>query len=70
MKLENEYKSNCAKMEKEKKIWYGLKKTKYLMVNAGKEREEILQENVKSGQVQKTETYHCLGITINNEGNL
>ena len=57
-------------MEKERKIWYGLKKTKYLMVNTGKEREEILQENVKSGQVQKTETYHCLGITINNEGNL
>ena len=61
---------NCAKMEKEKKMRYGLKKTKYMMVKTGKEREEIVQENVKSGEVCKTETYHYLGITINEEGNL
>ena len=61
---------NCAKMEKENKIRYGPKKTKYMMVKTGKEREEIVQEKVKSGAVQKTETYHYLGITINEEGNL
>ena len=61
---------NCAKMEKEKKMRYGLKNTKYMMVKTGKEREEIVQEKVKSGAVQKTETYHYLGITINKEGNL
>ena len=61
---------NCAKMEKQKKIRYGPKKTKYMMVTTGKEREEIVQENVKSGEVCKTETYHYLGITINEEGNL
>ena len=61
---------NCAKMEKEKKIRYGLKKTKYMMVKTGKEREEIVQEKVKSGAVQKTKTYHYLGITINKKGNL
>ena len=61
---------NCAKMEKQKKIRYGPKKTKYMMVKTGKEREEIVQENVKSGEVCKTETYHYLGITINEEGNL
>ena len=44
---------NCAKMEKERKMRYGLKKTKYMMVNAGKEREKTVQENVKSGAVRK-----------------
>ena len=33
---------NCTKMEKEKKMRYGLKKTKYMMVKTGKEREEIV----------------------------
>ena len=61
---------NCAKMEKEKKTRYGLQKTKYMMVKLGKEREEIIQEKVKSGAVQKTEMYHYLGITVNKEGNL
>ena len=48
----------------------GLKKTKYLMAKTGKERKEIVQENVKSGTVWKTETYQQLRITINDEGNL
>ena len=45
---------NCVKMEKEKNMTYGLKKTKYMMVKARKEREEIVQKDVKSGAVQKT----------------
>ena len=49
--------NNCAKLEKEKKMKYWLKKTKYMMVKTGKEREEIVEENVKSGTVLKTETY-------------
>ena len=61
---------NCAKMEKEKKMRYGLKKTKYIMVKTGKEREEIVQENVKSGEVCRTETYHYLGKTIKEERKL
>ena len=61
---------NCAKMEKEKKMRYGLKKTKYMMLKTGKDREEIVQEKAKSAKVQKNETYHYLGITINEEGNL
>ena len=35
---------NCAKMEKEKKMRYGPKKTKYMMVKTGKEREGIVQK--------------------------
>ena len=42
---------NFAKMEKEKKMRYGLKTTKYMMVKTGKEREEIVQEKVKSRAV-------------------
>ena len=30
---------NCARLEKEKTVRYGLKKTKYMMVKTGKERE-------------------------------
>ena len=60
-------KRNCAKMEKEKKMRYGVKNTKYMMVKTGK---EIVQEKVQPGAVSKTETYHYLGITINEEGNL
>ena len=44
-------------METEKKMRYGIKKTKYLMVKTGKEREEIVQENVKSGTLWESETY-------------
>ena len=35
---------NCTKMEKEKKMRYGLKKTTYMMVKTEKEREEIVQK--------------------------
>ena len=34
----------CAKMEKEKKMSYGLKKTKYMMVKTGKGIQEIVQK--------------------------
>ena len=39
------------------------------MVKTGKDREKIEEENVKSGAVQKTETYQYLGITKNEEEN-
>ena len=35
---------NCTKMEKEKKMRYGLKKTTYMMVKTEKDREEIVQK--------------------------
>ena len=39
--------NNCARMEKEKKISFGLKKTKYMIVKTGREEEEI-NETVKA----------------------
>ena len=40
---------NCAKIEKEKKMRYGLKKAKYMMVKTDKEREEIRESSWKRG---------------------
>ena len=41
-------------MEIEKKMIYELKKTKYMVINTGKEPEEII-ERVKEGIVQETD---------------
>ena len=38
---------NGRRMEIEKKMMYGLKKTKYMVINAGKESEEVIEERVK-----------------------
>ena len=46
---------SCAKMEKEKKMKYELKKTKYMMVKTEKEREEIVQENNTYNLLDETE---------------
>ena len=42
--------NNCARMEKEKKISFGLKKTKYMIVKTG--REEEINETVKAGRIE------------------
>ena len=46
---------NCRRMEIEKKIIYGLKKTKYVVINMGKEQEEVIEERVKEGIVKETD---------------
>ena len=47
-----EHISKCARMEKEKKIIFGLKKKKYMIVKTGREKEEI-NETVKAEKIQK-----------------
>ena len=54
---------------KQKKI-YGLKKTKYMVINTGKEPEELIEERVKEGIVQETDIYKYLGMVINKSRNL
>ena len=61
---------NCARMEVEKKMKYGLKKTRYMIMKTGNEKEEIIEEKVKAGKVQRTDKYKYLGIEMNEEGNL
>ena len=61
--------NNCARMEKEKKISFGLKKTKYMIVKTGREEEEV-NETVKAGRTQITVTYKYLGMTMSADGQL
>ena len=46
--------NNCARMEKEKKISFGLQKTKYMILKIGREQEEKINETVKAGRIQRT----------------
>ena len=50
---------NCARMEREKKISFGLKKTKY-----------IINETVKAGRIQRADKCKYLGVTILTDGQL
>ena len=56
-------------MEKEKKISFGLKKTKYMIVKTGRKEEEI-NETVKAGRIQRTDKCKYLGMTISTDGQL
>ena len=55
--------NNCARMEKKKKISFGLKKTKYTIVKTGKE-EEGRNETVKARWMQRIDKCKYLGMTI------
>ena len=57
-------------MEIEKKMICGLKKTKYMVINTGKEPEEVIEERVKEGLFQETDIYKYLGMVVNKSGNL
>ena len=61
---------NFAEMEKLKKVTYGLKKTKYMIMNTGKELDEEIAEKVKGGMVGETAEYKYVGLWLNKEGNL
>ena len=61
--------NNCARMEKEKKKSFGLKKTKYMIVKTGREDEEI-NETVKAGRIQRTDKCKYLGTTVSIDGQL
>ena len=37
---------NCRRMEIEKKMMHGLKKTKHMAINTGKELEELIEERL------------------------
>ena len=54
--------NNCAKIEKEKKINFGLKKTAYMTVKTG--REEKIKETEKAGRILRTDEYKYLEIIL------
>lgn len=45
---------NCARMEVEKKLKSGLRRTKYMIVKS-REKEKVISEKVKSGVIKKVE---------------
>ena len=55
-------------MEREKKISFGLKKTKYMIVKTG--REEEINETVKAGRIQRTDKCKYLEMTVSTDGQL
>ena len=57
-------------MEKEKKISFGLKKAKYMIVKTGQENEEEINETVKAERIQRTDKCRYLGMTISTDGQL
>ena len=59
---------NCARMKREKKISFGLKKTKYMIVKTGGEEEEEINETVKAGRIQRADKCKYLGVTISTDG--
>ena len=61
---------NCRRKEIEKKMIHGLKKTKYMVINMGKELEEVIEQRVKERIVQETDVYKYLEMVINKLGNL
>ena len=56
--------NNCAKMEKENTISFGLKKTKYMIVKTGGEEEEEMNETVKAGRIKRTDKCKYLEMAI------
>ena len=61
---------NCRRIEIEKKMIYGQKKTKCMVINMGKEPEEVIEERLKGEIVQESDIYKCLGMVINELGNV
>ena len=58
-------------MEKENKISFGLKKTKYMIVKTGREKEEEeINETVQAGRIQRTGKCKYLVMTISTDGQL
>ena len=48
---------NCRKMETEKKIQNGLKKTKCLTIRTGRQKHEQIEEEVKKGKIDEVASY-------------
>ena len=56
-------------MEKINKFTYGLKKTKFMVVDSAKGNSEVIEESVKSGQVTEANEYKYVGFWVNKQGN-
>ena len=60
---------NFRAMESLKKFTYGLKKTNYMIMKTGREKDEEVLEAVKQGPVKRVSEYNYVGIWLNEAGN-
>ena len=57
-------------MEETKRFTYGLEKTKYIIVKTGHVNDQEITEEVKAAKIERTTTQKCLGIIVNEKGDL
>ena len=60
---------NFGEMETLKKFTYGLKKTNYMIIETGREKDEEINEKVKLGSVLEVDEYNYIGLWLNKKGN-
>ena len=60
---------SLREMEELKKFTFSVKKTKYMVIETGKEEEEKIEEMIEKGKVEKVDEYKYLGLWINSKGN-
>ena len=58
-------KRNEKLQEKEKKMQDGLKKTKYMIMTSGTEKQEQIEKEVKEGKIDELDAYRYLGVMLN-----
>ena len=61
---------NMRQLEIEKKYTFGTTKTKYMVMETGREVEEEIMEEIERGIVGKTNEYEYLGLWLNNKADL
>ena len=59
---------NMRRLEILKKYTFGMDKTHYLIMKTGKENDELIEEELEGGKIQKTEEHEYLGFWVNVNG--
>ena len=59
---------NMRWLEILKKYTFGMDKTKYMIMNTGKEEEEIIEEELEGGEVERTGKHEYVGFWVNEDG--
>ena len=59
---------NLQLLEEEKGFTFGTKKTNYMAINTGRDKEVRLELKVKQGVIKKVPEYQCLGLLYHESG--
>ena len=61
---------NLQHLEEKKGFTFGTKKTNYMAINTGREKEEELDLKIKEGIIKKVSEYQCLGLLYHESGTI